>query len=132
LGTIRPRCAVLAGDVHGDAEVDLAAHHAVRRAAELGVGVVDARQSFQGAHDGPGREMRVADLRFAVQLAHLVQQTAILVDHFHRDGALRSGRRHSQAEGHVLGDAQRRAFQRHKLIGGAQGEGWRRRCGGRR
>ena len=132
IGHHQAAMAVLAGDVHGDAEVDLTAHHAMRRAAELGVGVVDARQSFQGAHDGPGRKMRVADLRFAMQLAHLVQQTAILVDHFHRDGALRSGRRDSQAEDHVLGDAQRRALQRHKLIGGAQGEGWRRRCGGRR
>ena len=48
LGTIRLRRAVLAGDVDGDAQVDLRLHHAVGLAVFFGVGVVERREALRG------------------------------------------------------------------------------------
>ena len=49
LGTIRLRRAVLAGDVDGDAEVDLRMHDAEGLAVAFGVGVVEGGDFLEGA-----------------------------------------------------------------------------------
>ena len=111
--------AVLAGDVHGDAEVHLRAHDAVRLAVALGVGVVERGQFAESLHHGPADDVRVGDLALAGDGAVLIDDAAVLVHHLDGDGALRSGQRNGDAGRHVLGNAAGGAAQGLKLLAGA-------------
>ena len=88
------------------------------------VGVVEGRHMLEGADDGPGDEVCVADLGFAVEFTPLIEQAAVFVDNLDGDGALRGRRGDAEGEVHVLGDAKGRALERDKLLAGGESERW--------
>ena len=120
----RPR-AVLAGDVHGDSQVDVPARHAERFLAALRIRLVHRRNRLDRAHDGPRHQMRVRKLALPCGRAMLIDQPPVLVDHLHRHHALAGGDGNRQAGRHILGDAQRRAAQRDQLIAFGERDGRR-------
>ena len=113
--------AIPARHVHRDSDINFSPNHAMGRTIHFRKRIVQARLSFQRVDHGPRRQMRVADLALAVQLAHLVQQSPVFVNHLHGNGALRGRGRHAEARDHVLRHAHGSAAQRHQLIGAAQG-----------
>jgi hypothetical protein len=98
--------AVLLLHVDGNAEADLVALDAVGLALQLRVGVVEARERVQGAHDGPGHEVREADLAGRGGVAVLVEDAAVLLQRAHGDAAHRGRGGDGEARLHVLDDAQ--------------------------
>ena len=88
LGTLSERDAILAFDIHRDADIDAVAHRSKRLAVGLGVGVVQARIGSNRFHDGPADNVRVGNLALADQRTVIVQDPAVLVDHLYRDHAL--------------------------------------------
>ena len=118
LGTMRLRAPSLPGDVDGDAEVDLGAHHAEGLAVAFGVGVVEAGDFFEGFDDGPADEVGVGDFAAADEGAVLIDDAAVFVHHLDGDGALRGGERNGDAGRHVFGDASGGAAQGQQLLAG--------------
>ena len=119
LGTFSVREPSLRGDVDRKTDVDLAAHDAKDLAAVFGVGVIQARIGFDGLDNGPGDEVREAELAFALQRALLVDEVAVFFNNANRNLALRGGDRNRQTGSHVLGNAGGGAANRNELIAGA-------------
>ncbi len=78
--------------------------------------IVQRRNFFDGAHDGPGDEMRVGKFALTVGGAVRVDGAAVLVEHFDGQYAQAGGGGNGEARRHVLGDFQRGATQRQRLI----------------
>ncbi len=110
--------AVLAGHIHRDAQIDGLAHHAKRLAVLVRESVVQARKIFQCPHDRPADDVRIRNLAPAQQRAVMIDDAPVLVDHFDRNGALRSRDRNGQARVHVFGDPRRRPPQRRHFFPG--------------
>ena len=95
----------------------------------LRVGMIERRIGWNGFDDGPADDVRVGDFALADQRAMLVHDAPVLVDHFHRNDALRSSQRNAQAGIHVLGDARGCAAEGNQLLvragGAASGNGGR-------
>ena len=117
--------AVLAGDIDGDAEIDLRTQQTIGLAVALGVGVVERGDFRQRFDDGPSHDVRERDFALARDGAVLVDHAAVLFHHLHRDGALRGGERDEHAGRHILGDASCGAAQGLKLFAGGGLDGWR-------
>src|SRR5664279_3232616 len=71
--------AVLAGDVHGGAEVDPRGRQAERVSVLLRVGRVERRDLFERLDDGPADQVRVGNLAAAEQGPVLVDDAPVLV-----------------------------------------------------
>ena len=96
--------AILGRHVHRDAQVNARMHDASRLAVGLAIGMVQAREIFQGFENSPADQVRVGDFALADQRAVLVDDAAIFVHHLDGNDALRGGQRDGHAGVHVLGD----------------------------
>src|SRR5581483_4629010 len=113
--------AVFGRDVDGETNVHVISHDAERLAAILRESMVQRQIRFHGFHDGPGDDVREAQLVAALQSALAVDGIAVFFDDANRNLTLRSGDRNGQTRGHVFCDAGGGAAQRDKLIGGSDG-----------